>query len=184
MYPILRFARHIAAARRLPALGPFAPHVSQHRCWPWDIDPWLEMNNGRTLTLYDLGRMALSVRTGLAQTARERRWGLAVAGVSVRYRRRIKSFERFQMVSRLIGWDERFFYMEQSMWKGGECANNMLLRSAVTRGASGIVPTAEVAAAMGLPAESPPLPEWVRAWIAADAERPWPPEGAPDAAAE
>lgn len=175
MYPIFRFIKHMAAARRMPPLTPFEPHISHHRCWPWDIDPWMEMNNGRTLTLYDLGRIALSLRTGLAHTARTQRWGLAVAGVSVRYRRRIKAFERFDMVSRLVGWDERFFYMEQSMWKGSECANNMLLRSAVTRGASGIVPVAEVAAAMALSPESPPLPEWVRAWIAADAQRPWPP---------
>ena len=59
-------------------------------------------------------------------------WGITVAGNSVRYRRRIRMFERFAMVSRLTGWDRRFFYMEQSIWKGAECANHMLLRAAVT----------------------------------------------------
>lgn len=180
MYPLLRFYRHVAAARRAPPLGPFDTHVSQHRCWPWDIDPWRELNNGRTLTLYDLGRIPMAIRTGFAGGVARQGWGLAVAGVSVRYRRRIRAFERFTMTSRLIGWDGRFFYMEQAMWKGGDCANHMLLRSACTaKGGRGIVPPAEVAAALGLPAASPPLPGWVAAWIEADAERPWPPEVTP-----
>jgi hypothetical protein len=73
-----------------------------------------------------------------------------------------------------MGWDARFFYMEQSMWRAGGCTSHMLLRSAITSPA-GIVPTAEVLAALDRPAESPVLPGWVGAWIAADAERPWPP---------
>lgn len=186
MYPIIRFARHLAAARRQPPLGPFEAHVSQHICWPWDIDPWMELNNGRTLTLYDLGRIPLAVRTGMATAVRKNGWGLAVAGASVRYRRRIRTFERFTMVSRLIGWDARFFYMDQSMWKGVDraamdCAGQMLLRSACTtgRGGRGIVPPAEVAASLGFTGDSPPLPQWVEAWIAAEGERPWPPEVSP-----
>ena len=51
--------------RRLPPLPVLGTHVSHHRCWPWDLDPWVELNNGRTLTLYDLGRIPMAQRTGL-----------------------------------------------------------------------------------------------------------------------
>lgn len=176
MYPILRFAREMLAARKAPPLGPFDAHVSHHRCWPVDIDPWRELNNGRTLTLYDLGRIPMVVRMGLAEPFRRNGWGFSIAGVSVRYRKRIRVMQRFTMVSRLIGWDERFFYIEQSLWVAGECANQALMRSAIVGGGRrGLVPTAEVAAALGTGSVSPPLPDWVTAWIAADAERPWPP---------
>jgi hypothetical protein len=77
------------------------------------------------------------------------------------------------MHSRCIGWDKRFFYIEQSMWRGEECTSHALIRKAVV-GKAGMVPPAEVAVAMAA-AESPALPEWVEAWIAADATRPWPP---------
>lgn len=174
MYPIARFVKEMLKFRSAPKLGPTDPHVSVHRCWPWDLDPWIELNNGRTLTLYDLGRIPMAARTGLIGILRQRRWGITVAGSSVRYRRRIKAFHRFTMVSRVIGWDARFFYMEQSMWRRGECCNHMLLRSAVT-GKTGIVPPSEVMAAAGLPPDSPALPGWVQEWIAADANRPWPP---------
>ena len=40
----------------------------------------------------------------------------------------------------------------------------------------GVAAPAQVAVAVGLPADSPALPGWVQAWIAADAQRPWPPE--------
>ena len=182
MYPFIRFAKEMLKYRNAPRLGPLDAHVSAHRCWPWDLDPWIELNNGRTLTLYDLGRIPLAARTGLVGILRSKGWGITVAGNSVRYRRRIRAFDRFTMVSRVIGWDHRFVYMEQSMWKRGECCNHMLIRSAVTSD-KGIVAPSEVMAALGLSDDSPALPDWVEAWIAADATRPWPPALPPEAQA-
>ena len=63
---------------------------------------------------------------------------MTVAGKSTRYRRRVKAFDRFTMVSRMVGWDHRFIYIDQSRWKGAECCNQVLIRMAVTS-ARGIV---------------------------------------------
>lgn len=177
MYPILRFIREVASARRAAPLSPFDAHVSTHRVWPWDLDPWWELNNGRTLTLYDLGRIPMAIRLGIVETMRRNGWGFTVAGNSVRYRRRIRLFQRFTQISRTIGWDDRFLYMEQSMWHGGECLNHMLLRVAIVGGSArkGMVEPRAFMAALGHDAPSPDLPGWVRAWIEADAQRPWPP---------
>ncbi len=175
MYPLVRFAKDLWKSRSMSPLPPTGSHVSVHRCWPWDLDPWIELNNGRTLTLYDLGRLPLAVRTGMIATLRENNWGIAVAGNSVRYRRRIKAFQRFTMVSHVLGWDQRFFYLEQMMWSKGECSNHMLLRAAITS-AEGIVTPARMMQAAGVSEHSPELPEWVNAWIEADALKPWPPE--------
>ena len=51
----------------------------------------------------------------------------------------------------------------------------MHARSAFTS-AQGIVAPATVIAALGQDPVSPPLPDWVQHWIAADAHRPWPPQ--------
>lgn len=174
MYPYLRMALELWAHRNAPKLGVTDTYVSYHRCWPQDIDPWMELNNGRTLTLYDLGRVPYGVRTGLKDVVRARGWGLTVAGNTTRYRRRVRLFDRLEMRTRCVGWDHRFFYLEQSMWKGDDCTSHVLLRTAVTSKA-GIVAPARVVEAMGRGVESPELPGWVRAWIAGDAERPWPP---------
>ena len=174
MYPFVRFAKELLLNRWRPPLGITETHVSQHVCWPWDLDIWMELNNGRSLTLYDLGRIPLAGRAGLIAVLRRERWGLTMAGASVRWRRRTRILDRFEMRSRCVGWDHRFLYIEQSMWRRGEALSAVLYHAAVT-GSAGIVPPEEVLAALGAETRSPPLPDYVRAWIAADATRPWPP---------
>ena len=175
MYPVTRMVKELVMTRSQPRLDLWDIHVSHHVCWPWDIDIWMELNNGRTLTLYDLGRIPLAGRVGLIETLRKQRWALTMAGVSVRWRRRIRPFERFEMRSRAVAFDTRFVYLEQSMWKrNGECANHALYRAAVTD-RNGIVSPDRVLEAMGADPEVQHMPDWIKAWIDADAERPWPP---------
>jgi acyl-CoA thioesterase FadM len=175
MYPFLRLGLERAISARSGPLPLDGVHVSHHRCWPWDLDPWVELNNGRTLTLYDLGRIPLVLRTGLGEVLRRHRWGIAVAGASVRYRRRVRAFQRFEMRSAFVGRDARFLYVQQAMFRDGEALSGLLVRSAVTR-AAGIVPTDEVVAALGAEGHfADRLPRWVVAWTEAEAERPWPP---------
>ncbi len=174
MYPYIRLAKELIVHSGAPPLAVGEAHLSHHLCWPWDIDPWLELNNWRTLTLYDLGRMPYGRRMGIGPVLRRNGWGLAVAGASVRYRQRVRAFQRFSMRSCCLGWDARFLYFDQSMWRRGECTSQVLVRSAVTS-AQGIVAPARLAQALGLAPQSPPLPHWVMAWIEAEASRPWPP---------
>ena len=174
MYPVVRLFKEQITHRAAP-IGLFETHVSRHICWPWDLDPWMELNNGRTLTLYDLGRIPWSQRIGLIGAIRKNRWGMTVAGSSVRYRRRVRMFQRIEMHSALVGWDHRFVYMQQSMWRGGAALNHLLVRLAVTDD-TGILSPHRLIEAMGhADRASPALPDWVQAWIAADAQRPWPP---------
>ena len=175
MYPFFRLAKEMWKFRNAAPLPILGIHRSTHISWPWDLDPWNELNNGRTLTLYDLGRLPLARRTGVDRVLRANRWGLTVAGNTTRYRRRVQMFDRLEMVSRCIGWDVRFVYMDQSMWKGAECTSQMIIRSAIV-GKSGIVPPKDLLAALGQTTESPPLPDWVQAWIVAENARPWPPQ--------
>jgi len=175
MYPFVRMMLQMSRARRQPALGLLGCHESRHICLPSDLDFWLELNNGRTLTLYDMGRLPLAQRVGMIDALRRKGWGMTVAGTSIRYRRRVRLFERVTMRSQAAGWDDRFLYIEQSMWRrDGECTSHALIRMAVT-GPKGIVAPADLAKEMGFHDPSPALPDWVQAWVAADAKRPWPP---------
>ncbi|MEO1139354.1 MAG: acyl-CoA thioesterase [Pseudomonadota bacterium] len=175
MYPVIRLLWQVFKYRKAPKFAPLDTHVSRHICLPWDIDLWMELNNGRTLTLYDLGRIPMAYRAGLVQALKTNRWGLTMAGASVRYRRRIRMFETVEMRTRVVWWDDKFIYIEQSMWKSdGDCANHIVYRSAVT-GERGIVPPSEVMEVLKLKIDRPKAPTWVAAWIKADHARPWPP---------
>ena len=175
MYPIIRIIKEGLRASRMPPLGSLDPHVSYHRCWPQDLDVFMEMNNGRILTVLEIGRTGLAQRVGLLDAIKDNRWGLVVAGTSVRYRKRIRPFVNFRTVSRCHGWDDKFFYLEGAAWIGDECAVQGLFRTAVTD-RNGIVPTQKVFEETGRDATPPKKPDWVEAWIKADAVRPWPPE--------
>lgn len=160
---------------RKPPLGIFDTYTRSMTCLPLDADIFWEMNNGRILTFYDLGRFGLAQRIGLLKALRDQGWGLVVAGSSVRYRARIRPFQRFELRTRLIGWDERFFYIEQAMWRGDTPCNHALLRTGVTEKGR-LVGTERVADAMKLSPVSPDLPEWVAGWAEADSRRTWPPQ--------
>jgi len=175
MYPFIRLAKEFFIFRNASDLGPTDTHVSHHICWPWDIDLWMELNNGRTLTLYDLSRLPLAKRVGLIKVLKENRWGLTMAGASVRYRKRVRAFQKVEIRSRAVTWDDKFIYLEQSMWTAkGECANHILYRSAVT-GENGIVPPVDVLSKLPYDLPDQEMPDWIANWIEAESTRPWPP---------
>lgn len=175
MYPVIRLAKEFFKYRKAPDLPIDGVHISHHMCLPWDIDLWRELNNGRTLTLYDLGRLVLARRVGLLGALKRKGWSMTMAGAVVRYRQRVRVFEVVEMRSRAIGWDGRFLYLEQSMWgKNGACANHCVYRAAVVD-ENGIVGTDRVLPALGYDGPDLPIPDWVQKWIAAEDARPWPP---------
>lgn len=175
MFPVVRLAKEIIKFRRAPALTITDVHVSTHVCWPIDIDIFGELNNGRTLTLFDLGRFTMGMRVGLVKVLKQNGWAMTMAGVSVRYRRRVKMFQKFTVHTRALGRDEKFLYLHQSMWRNGEATSSALYRAAITD-KNGIVATERLAEALGCADWDPKLPEWVQNWIEAEGTRTWPPE--------
>ena len=176
MYPVFRIFYHALRARRRSKLGLWDTHVSQHICWPWDIDLWMELNNGRTLTLFDIGRVSMGERNGTNKAAKHHKFGMAMAGATVRYRKRVTMFQKLEMHTRCIGFDDKFLYMEQSMWdEAGDCCNHLLIRAALLKKRK-MVPPKTFIDLLSSEEKAPELPDWAKAWIDADATRPWPPE--------
>lgn len=139
------------------------------RVWPNDLDFNFHMNNGRYLTLLDLGRLDLMLRTKLWGLVRQRRWMPVVAAVNGRFRRALSPFERFAMTTRTLGWDEKFIYLEQKIFDSGDKLAFHAIVKAAFVGKGGTVPTDEIMAAMDEEILSPVLPDAVQRW--AEAER-------------
>ena len=57
MYPFIRTAKQLWINRDPGQLDIGTDHVTPLIVWPWDMDIFLELNNGRVLTLFDLGRI-------------------------------------------------------------------------------------------------------------------------------
>jgi acyl-CoA thioesterase FadM len=83
------------------------------RVWPTDCDLNLHLNNGRYLTFMDLGRVHLLGQTKLWVGMWKRRWFPVLGAAEINYIRPIRPFQKFDLVSRLLTWDDKYFYIEQ-----------------------------------------------------------------------
>ncbi|MEM9716138.1 MAG: acyl-CoA thioesterase [Pseudomonadota bacterium] len=175
MYPAIRMALALWSGSRQPERDVNDTFESTHRVMPWDIDIFGELNNGTTLTLLDLNRLPFGGRVNWNQTLIKNGWMMTMAGVSVRYRRRIRAFQKIRITCKAVGRDDRFFYLVQTIYRGDEPTTQALYRVAVTN-KKGMIPTQEMVEAMDELDWNPEIPDWVAAWIAAEDLRPWPPE--------
>ncbi|HEX8430337.1 MAG TPA: thioesterase family protein, partial [Longimicrobium sp.] len=69
---VLRLFYVALAALRRPRLRPLDLSVVTFRVFPNDLDVNFHMNNGRYLTLMDLGRLDLLLRLGILRELRRR----------------------------------------------------------------------------------------------------------------
>ncbi len=158
----------ISGSLRRPSLDVLDVSVVPMRVWPSDLDLNLHMNNGRYLTLMDLGRLDLLVRTGMWRLVLGRGWRPMVGSATVRFRRPLQALSRFDLHTRLVCWDDKWFFMEQRFVRGG-LAYGIGLVKALLRGGSRNIAPVEVLEAMGSSLEPPPMPPEVEDWIAAEA---------------
>ena len=78
---------------------------------PNDLDLNIHMNNGRYLTICDLNRVDLFIRSGLVKTMRKRHWFPVIAEHTMTYKKSLHPFERFTAEMAVTHWDDKFFYM-------------------------------------------------------------------------
>ena len=179
MYPFIRYTSTIIKAaievKKGNALTFKDTGEIRFHCRLSDIDNFLEMNNGRVLTLYDMGRTDFAVRSGLGTQLLKQRWGLVVAGSTIQYRKRIRAFDKVTMKTHIVGFDERWIYIEQSMWVKGKPCSSALLRTGVTEKGK-VIATARVLESLGQADWELPPTGYVAEWIISDSDRPWPPQ--------
>ncbi|MFI5236273.1 MAG: thioesterase family protein, partial [Gemmatimonadales bacterium] len=76
-------------------------------------------------------------------------------------------WQRYELRTRLVGWDEKWLYLEQEFVAEGKTYASAYVKG-LFRGRDGSVSTAEFLRAAGFELVSPPLPEAVRQWQALD----------------
>ena len=151
-----------------PGLGLFDESAVTLRVWPTDLDVYGHMNNGRYLTVMDLGRTDLLIRSGLVKEAMRRRWGPLLGGATIRYRRSLTPLRRYQLRTRIVGWDDKWFYIRQQFTRRDEVMATALVKG-LLRGPDGNVAPSDVFVLVGGPIESPELPPEVTRWIETEA---------------
>jgi acyl-CoA thioesterase FadM len=133
------------------------------RAWPNDLDLNMHMNNGRYFSAADIGRIDWWLRTSIWRRARAKGWRPMAGDANARFSRALQVFERFELHSRLIGWDEKWMFAEHRFMQRDNVVATVLVRY-LWHGAGEKHSPADVLALVGHTEPSPPLPEWVLDW--------------------
>lgn len=163
----LRLLRVVLTARRRGPVTPLESGCIRVRVWPHDLDLWGHVNGGRYLTLSDLGRLDLFIRSGLMDLARRNRWVLPIGSAVVRYRRPLRLFQTCELRTRVLGWDEKWTYLETAFVRSEQSVASVIVKGLV-RDRDGNVAPARVMELLGDPAPSPQVPERIRALLNAE----------------
>jgi acyl-CoA thioesterase FadM len=159
------------------AVHPFDAVESGFTVLPTDLDINLHLNNGRYHQLIDVNRLEWLIRTRILQAALARKWKPMLGGTLIQFRREMTLWQRGSLQTRLLGWDDRWFYLEHVVATGQGKLVAQGLAKAAFRGRSGWVPTALVREAAGYPSLEMNLPARVRSWQSCDALLTGKPEG-------
>lgn len=136
---------------------------------PTDLDLLRHMNNGRYLSLMDLGRWDLLIRTGLAGAMRRHGWYAVVSSETISFRKSLHPWQRFTLESRLLGHDEKAVYMEHRCVVDGEIYARAVVRARMMKRSGGTLSHDELFGAIGRPEGIPDVEPWVHEWAAASA---------------
>ena len=165
----LRLLRVFAGAliRRTPPGSVLDPFTTPMRVWPMDLDFNLHQNNGRYLSCMDIGRMDMAFRAGLHRPMLKHKWMPLLGSSTIRYFKSLGPFQKFDPLTRIVGSDEKWIFMEQKFVSGGHLYAIGTVK-VLFRGPKGNVPTATLMELTGVEQGSPDLPQWIADWHKAD----------------
>jgi acyl-CoA thioesterase FadM len=158
--PALAIRQHL---RPLTPLGVLDEDRLRMRVLPNDIDINLHMNNARYLNIMDYARTHLLARTRLLEHIIHSRWKPLVGAAWLTYRRSLPLFSAFSLTSRLVCWDDRWFYIEQT-FTGKEGLAAVGWVKGILRDANGSVNPQKVIEGVAPGVVSPPIPDAIVTW--------------------
>jgi len=141
------------------------PVDTPFRVLPNDLDALLHMNNGVDLTMMDLGRTDLLLRSDAFQAVRKKGWYPVLAAETIRFKRSLTLFTPFTIRTRVAGWDERSIYLEQLFIAKDKLVAKAVVDARFLKKKGGNVSPDELLVFLDIKGESPQLPEWVATWV-------------------
>jgi len=136
------------------------------RVWPSDLDTFNHMNNGKYGSLMDLGRLDLWLRSGTWQECVNRGWYPVVVAETITFRKSLAPRQKFEIESRVAGWDKEAFYVDTRFTVNGEIYTQTWARLRFLQRPRGIVTPEQLMEVVGRPTDNREVPAWVLDWAA------------------
>ena len=118
-----------------------APTQLKMHVLPNDLDFNFHMNNGRYLTMMDLGRFHLMAKKGLLAKVFKSKWQPVLGGIKMHFVKALGPFAAFELRTEVIYWDEKWIYIEQSFIKDDTLMATALVKALFVHKGKRILPT-------------------------------------------
>ena len=148
----------------LPRKGLLEESRVAFRVLPTDCDINFHMNNGRYLSLMDLGRVHLMQQLGAIRIMFRKRWMPVLAAADINFIRQLAPFQKFELVTRIVTWDEKYCYMEQRFESEGALCAHAYVKGLFLQAGRRVANSA-VVAELGYRESAPPMPDELRLWV-------------------
>ena len=126
-----------------------------------DIDINLHVNNGRFLTLADLGRIDFLIRTNFMAVMIKNKWKPIIAGVDSYYLKPLSPFKIYTQTTTLLCWDDKWGYFEHKFKSGNKVVAIIYVKGLFV-GPLGRISVEEIAKTLGVTQGSPDMPEFIK----------------------
>ena len=146
-----------------PRLGPCR---TSFRVLPTDLDVLMHVNNGVYLSMTDLASLNLLLRSGILRRILAKRWYPVVAAQTIQYRRSLKLGQRFDVVSRVLGWNDTSILMEHRFERNSEGVAYALGRVRLLSRDGGPVAMRDFLSLAGNPELPTDVPDYALRWYA------------------
>lgn len=123
--------------------------VISMRVLPTDIDLLWHVNNGVYFSLMDFGRWDAIFRNGAYDKSRSNGWYSVVAGETIKFKKSLKLWEKFDLETDIKGYDDKYFYIQQRFLRSGELMATGMVKVRFLKDKGGTVSTKEVLDVMG-----------------------------------
>jgi acyl-CoA thioesterase FadM len=94
--------------------------IINFRVLPTDLDLNFHMNNGRYLTIMDIGRTEFLIRFGMLKIVLSEKLSPVAGGVNIIYFKALNPFDKYQLQTSLTSWDDHWFYLKQDFVREGK----------------------------------------------------------------
>ena len=160
----LRLLLLLLTAPFQPRCDILGPTRKRFLVWPPDLDVLFHVNNGVYLSMLDVARTDMMLRSGLAGRLRRQGFYPVVAAETIRFRRSLQLFQAFEVETAVIGWDEKAFIIQHHFLRRGEVVAEAVVRARFLKRGGGTVSSQELLDVVGKTGPSPELPAWIDAW--------------------
>ncbi len=146
---------------------PLSPVILNMHVMPNDLDIYGHVNNGRYLSIMDLGRLQLMAATGLLKLIQQNKWAPLLGSVKIHFLKPLKVFQSFTLTTQTVYWDEKWIYLEQKIQRQDKlCAVALLKILFIDK--QGKIEPEKILNLLPNPPAKPAIPFAIKNWMDAE----------------